>query len=270
MRVFGDHHEVRLGLDEYRFNDVASAIYQFVWREFCDWYLEWIKADLFSNDQTAKRQAQGVLLVVLETILKLLHPIAPFVSEEIWSVLPGERPMLVSSRFPEKQDGWRNPEAVEQMELLMGVITGIRNIRSEAEVHPSAKIEAFVICGDERKAACISLFSQAISDLTRLTAFTVGRQIEKPADAATYIYNDIEIFVPLKGLVDVESELAKLARERQKVEAKLKQVDGKLANEQFLANARPEVVVKEQEKKAVLDATMAKIVEAEERLKKLS
>jgi len=259
--------EVRLALDEYRFNDVASANYQFIWREFCDWYVEWIKADLFSADPVAKGQAQGVLLVVLETILKLLHPIMPFVTEEIWSVLPGERPMLVTSPFPERQEEWLNPPAVEQMELLMGVITGIRNIRSEAEVHPSAKIEAYVVCKDEEKAACISRFVQAISDMTKLAAFVVAAELEKPADAATYIYNDIEIFVPLKGLVDVEGELAKLARERQKVEVKLGQVNGKLANAQFLANAKPEVVAKEQEKKAVLDATMAKILEAEARLK---
>ena len=260
--------EVRLGLDEYRFNDVASAIYQFIWREFCDWYLEWIKADLFGNDPKAKGQARGVLLVVLETILKLIHPITPFVSEEIWSVLPGERPLLTTSPFPERQDGWKDPAAVESMELLMGVITGIRNIRSEAEVHPSAKIEAFVICGDARKAAFLASFSPAIIDLTRLTAFTVEEKIEKPADAATYICNDLEIFVPLKGLVDVEGELIKLKREREKIEAKLAQVNGKLTNEKFLANAKPDVVAKEQEKKVLLDATIAKIVEAEERLKK--
>ncbi|HBG17854.1 MAG TPA: valine--tRNA ligase [Desulfobulbaceae bacterium] len=259
--------EVRLALDEYRFNDVASANYQFIWREFCDWYVEWIKADLFSADPVAKGQAQGVLLVVLETILKLLHPIMPFVTEEIWSVLPGERPMLVTSPFPERQQKWISPAAVEQMELLMGVITGIRNIRSEAEVHPSAKIEAYIVCRDEVKSACISRFAQAISDMTKLSAFVVAAELEKPADAATYIYNDIEIFVPLKGLVDVDGELAKLARERQKVEAKLAQVNGKLTNAQFLANAKPEVVAKEQEKKAVLDATMAKILEAEARLK---
>ncbi|OGR17974.1 MAG: valine--tRNA ligase [Desulfobacterales bacterium GWB2_56_26] len=259
--------EVRLALDEYRFNDVASANYQFIWREFCDWYVEWIKADLFSADPAAKRQAQGGLLVVLETILKLLHPIMPFVTEEIWSVLPGERPMLVTSPFPERQQKWISPAAVEQMELLMGVITGIRNIRSEAEVHPSSKIEAYIVCRDEVKSACISRFAQAISDMTKLAAFVVAAELEKPADAATYIYNDIEIFVPLKGLVDVEGELAKLARERQKVEVKLSQVNGKLANAQFLANAKPEVVTKEQEKKAVLDATMAKILEAEARLK---
>jgi valyl-tRNA synthetase len=262
--------DVRLALDEYRFNDVASANYQFIWHEFCDWYLEWIKADLFSNDPLAKRQAQGVLLVVLETILKLIHPVTPFVSEEIWSVLPGKRPLLATSRFPEKQDNWLNAEAVSQMEMLMGIITGIRNIRSEAEVHPSTKIEAFVICADQQKAEFIAQFTAAISDMTRLGKLTIRQEADKPTDAATYIYNDIEIFVPLKGLVDIESELAKLLRERKKVEAKLGQVNGKLSNKKFLANAPDEVVAGEKEKKAVLDGKMAKIVEAEERLKKLA
>ena len=261
--------EVRLGLDEYRFNDVASTLYQFIWREFCDWYLEWIKADLFASDLQAQGQARGVLLVVLETILKLIHPITPFVSEEIWSVLPGERPLLAITHFPERQEGWKNPQAVEKMELLMGVITGIRNIRSEAEVHPSTKIEAFVVCSDQKKAAFLTSFAAAISDMTRLSAFIVNQQVEKPADAATYIGSDLEIFVPLKGLVDVAGELAKLKREREKVEAKLAQVNGKLRNEKFLANAKTDVVAKEQEKKILLDATIGKIIEAEERLKQM-
>ncbi len=260
--------EVRSGLEEYRFNDVASAIYQFIWREFCDWYLEWIKADLFGTEMRRKEQAQGVLLVVLETIVKLLHPITPFVSEEIWSVLPGQRPLLAGSAFPERQAGWQDREAVEQMELLMAVITGIRNIRSEAEVHPSAKIEAFVVCGDPQKGSFLSTFGPAITEMTRLNGFTVGPDLVKPTDAATYICGDLEIFVPLKGLVDIAGELAKLVRERQKIVAKLMQVNGKLTNEKFIANAPAEVVAKEQEKKAALDATLAKIGEAEARLKK--
>ncbi len=261
---------VRSGLDEYRFNDVASENYQFIWHEFCDWYLEWIKADLFSDDAVAKQQAQGVLLVVLETILKLIHPITPFVTEEIWSVLPGERSSLTTGDFPERQESWKNPEVVAQMELLMGIITGIRNIRSEAEVHPSNKIEAFVICEDKEKGELIASFTAAVSDMTRLSDFTVLAEAEKPADAATYIYNDIEIFVPLKGLVDVENELAKLSRERKKVETKLKQINGKLSNSKFLDNAPADVVAKEQEKKSALDAKMVKIIEGEERLNSLA
>jgi valyl-tRNA synthetase len=182
-------------------------------------------------------------------------------------VLPVERPLLAGSAFPEEQAGWGDSEAVEQTELLMAVITGIRNIRSEAEVHPSTKIEAFVVCGDSQKEALLSSFGPAITDMTRLCGFTVGAALVKPADAATYICGDLEIFVPLKGLVDIAGELAKLVRERQKIETKLTQVNGKLTNAKFIANAPAEVVAKEQEKKAMLDATLAKIGEAEARLK---
>ncbi len=261
--------EVRTGLDEYHFNTVASANYQFIWHEFCDWYLEWIKADLYSDDEIIKQQARGVLLVVLETILKLIHPIIPFVTEEIWSVLPGERKVLMLEPYPESQDDWLNETAEKQMELLMGVITGIRNIRAEADVHPSQMIDAFVTNVNGDTAALIDSFSPAIKDLTRLNGFTVADGSDKPDDAATYIFNDIEIFVPLKGLVDVDSELAKLGRDRDKVESSLKQVNGKLSNEKFLANAPAAVVAKEKGKKEELEARLVRIEEAEQRLHKI-
>ena len=260
---------VRAGLDGYHFNEVASANYQFIWHEFCDWYLEWIKADLFSSEETAKRQARGVLLVVLETVLKLIHPITPFVTEEIWSVLPGGRTALMTESFPEEQEGWRNAGAEEQMTLLMGIITGIRNIRSEADIHPSARIAACIVCSDEKTRSLIDSFAAAVADMTRLSALSVQVGGEKPADAATYIYNDIEIYVPLKGLVDVAAELEKLGRERQKTEAKLNQVRAKLGNGKFLANAPGEVVAKEQEKQDALAARLAAIAEAEVRLRKM-
>ncbi len=172
----------------------------------------------------------------------------------------------MTSSFPEREDKWKDNKAEGEMELLMGIITGIRNIRSEADVHPSMKIEAFVICPDENQGALIDSYGHAVSDMTRLSSFTVQKMSEKPDDAATYILNDLEIYVPLKGLVDVESELAKLARERAKVEVKLRQVDGKLGNEKFLANAPESVVEKEKEKKKTLDSKLAKIGAAEERL----
>jgi valyl-tRNA synthetase len=261
--------EVRAALDGYRFNDAASVLYQFVWYEFCDWYLEWIKPDLFSKDLTIRDQARAVLLLVLETILKLIHPIIPFVTEEIWSVLPGERKTLMTSSYPEVNEGWRNSEAEGEVELLMGVITGIRNIRAEADVHPSMQIEAFVLCPSRERIAFLQSFGATIADMTRLSSLTVVSDGEKPADAATYLYKDMEIYVPLKGLVDVEKEMAKLARERQKVEAKLAQINGKLVSEKFLNNAPADVVMKEKEKKAELDATLTKIAESEQRLKNL-
>ncbi|MBU0945374.1 MAG: valine--tRNA ligase [Proteobacteria bacterium] len=261
--------EVRRSLDEYRFNDAASVLYQFVWHEFCDWYLEWIKADLFSTDTVLRDQARGVLLHVLETILKLIHPITPFVTEEIWSVLPGERAVLMTSTYPVAMDAWQDGEAEGQVELLMGIITGIRNIRAEADVHPSAKIDAFVLCDDPEKVNFLRSFSAAISAMTRLESLSVEAEGSKPSDAATYIYQDIEMYVPLKGLVDVNKELEKLARERKKIEVSLKQINGKLSNAKFLANAPAEIVEKEQGKKAELEATLAKIAESERRLEEI-
>jgi len=261
---------VRRGLDEYHFNEVASALYQFIWHEFCDWYLEWIKADLFSADEQAKAQARGVLLVVLETILKLIHPITPFVSEEIWSVLPGRRTVLMKEPYPERHNSWCNEKAEKELELLMGVITGIRNIRAEADVHPSHRIEAFIANIGDNQAELVREFVSPISDMTRLDKLHVQPTGEKPADAATYIYNDIEIYVPLQGLIDVESEREKLSRERRKVETSLKQVNGKLGNKKFLANAPKAIVAKEQEKKVELDNRLSRIAEAEVRLSEMA
>lgn len=257
--------EVRLALDQYRFNDAASVSYQFIWREFCDWYLEWIKADLFSSDEKAKEQARGVLLEVLETVVTLLHPTTPFVTEEIWAALPGDRDLLAGSKFPEVDERRADRSAEAEMEILMGIITGIRTIRSEAEVHPSMKIDAVVLCPEEASVELIKGFSVVLSDITRLKSLTVSSEINKPADAATHIFGEIEIFVPLQGLVDVEMELAKLQKERGKINVKLKQVDGKLANENFLAKAPDEVVVKVKREKQELSGRLAKIVEAEER-----
>ncbi len=261
--------DVRKGLDEYHFNDVASANYQFIWHEFCDWYLEWIKADLFGDDEQKTEQARGTLLAVLETILKLIHPITPFVTEEIWSALPGDRQLLMTESFPEEKQSWLDEQAESDMALLMGVITGIRNIRAEADIHPSKKVEACVICQDSVQADLIGMFEPAISDMTRLSGLDVNCIDEKPEDAATYIFGDIEIYVPLKGLIDIDKELEKLAREQKKVEDKLARINSKLANEKFLANAPAAVIDKEKNKKEELDKTMSKILEAKERYEKL-
>lgn len=257
--------DVRSALDEYRFNDAASVIYQFVWHEFCDWYLEWIKADLFSKDERLRDQARGVLLYVLETILQLIHPITPFVTEEIWSALPGDRPMLVTGEFPVVQD-WQDEVVQGQVELLMGVITGFRNIRSEADVHPSAKIDGFLLCADGCKRELVEEFGPAISAMTRLAALSVAATGDKPGDAGTYIYQDMEMYVPLKGLVDVDKERQKLERERLKITKSLKQIAGKLGNAKFLANAPAAIVDKEKGKQAQLEAKLSKVAAAERRL----
>ena len=261
--------DVRRALDGYNFNDIASAIYQFTWHEFCDWYVEWIKPELYGEDATCQEQARGVLLTVLENILKLLHPIAPFVTEEIWSVLPGERSSIMLEPFPEVRPEWEDADAEQEMGLLMDVISGIRTIRSEAELHPTAKIEATAICPDPEKRRLIETFSPSIEAMTRAEKLHVTAEAVIPDDAGHALVQDVELFVPLKGLIDVEAELDKLARERTRLEKELKRVEGKLGNEKFLANAPEAVVEKEREKQAELQARLEKNQANRTRLEKL-
>ena len=262
--------EVHKALNDYRFNDAAHSLYQFVWHEFCDWYLEWLKDILFGDDELAKTTGQGILFALLEIILKLLHPITPFVTEEIWSVLPGNRSSIMIEPFPEQVDSWNNPEADASAELLMGVVTGFRNIRSETGIHPSARIDGFIICPVKHKAEVLKNNSKAVRERARVGELHILQEGKQPQGAASYIFNEIEIFVPLAGLVDVDQELAKLEKEMDKVSLQLKKVEGKLGNSKFLDNAPEEVVAGEKEKQETMSAKLAKINESMGRLKHLN
>ncbi|HBT97179.1 MAG TPA: valine--tRNA ligase, partial [Desulfobulbaceae bacterium] len=260
---------VRNAYDNFLFNEAAQASYQFIWTEFCDWYLEWIKADLFSADDKVKTEAKGVLLAVLETILKLTHPIIPFVTEEIWSVLPGGRQPLMLAPFPEPRADWHDARAEEEMATLMEVIGGLRTIRSENDIHPSAKLTAVVFCPDAAKRALLEAGSERIASLTRLEALSIAETGEKPADAASFAGSGLEIFVSLQGLVNVAAELAKNGKELAKLEEKLAQTRKKLGNANFLGKAQPEAVAKERDKLADLEARLALLSAARERLEQM-
>ena len=261
--------EVRRGFNEYRFNDAAHALYQFVWHEFCDWYLEWIKGDLYGDDPQVKITGRTVLFTVLERIIKMLHPITPFVTEEMWSALPGDRSSIMAEPFPEEIGAWDNGAAEDEAALFMGVVTGLRNIRSETGIHPSAQVKATVICPDADKGKLLQENSKAVLALTRVEELQILAEGKRPRGAASYIFNEIEIFVPLAGLVDVEQELAKLEKEQGKVSGQLKKVEAKLGNSKFLANAPAQVVAGEKEKQETLSAKLAKIRESRERLNHL-
>jgi valyl-tRNA synthetase len=261
--------EVRKALDGYNFNDIASHLYQFTWHSFCDWYVEWIKKELYGDDDTARETARGVLLAVLENILKLMHPVTPFVTEEIWSQLPGERSTIMLESFPEENQAWSDPEAETAMELLMDVISGLRTIRTEAELHPTARIAATIIAPDTGKRALLEDFAGSISTMIRAEKLNIVAEAVVPDDAGHGMAGDVELFVPLSGLIDAQAELEKLARERKKLDKELARVSGKLKNEKFLANAPEAVVEKERAKEAEFKAKIAKNDESVARLKKL-
>ncbi|RUM37215.1 MAG: valine--tRNA ligase, partial [Desulfobulbus sp.] len=261
--------EVRKALDGYNFNEIASHLYQFTWHSFCDWYVEWIKKELYGDDDTAWQNARGVLLVVLENILKLMHPVTPFVTEEIWSQLPGERETIMLEPFPEENPVWHDAKAEEEMELLMDVISGLRTIRAEAELHPTAKIAATIISPDGDKRAVLEAFSGSIATMVRAEQLDIVDKGVVPDDAGHAMAGDVELVVPLAGLIDVETELEKLARERKKLDKELARVSGKLKNEKFLANAPVAVVDKERAKEEELKAKILKNEESVARLNKL-
>ncbi len=257
----------RRGLDELRFNESANAAYQFVWHELCDWYLEWIKPDLYGDDPEAKATAKAVLANVLEKALKLMHPIVPFVTEEIWSALPGERDSIMTEAFPKANPGHDDPGAEAEADLLMGVIGSIRAIRSDMLIHPSKEITVIIVCADPKKIRVIESNIASVKNLCRAESVSIGLNGERPKGAAGSGFADIEIFVPMQGLIDVENERQKLEKERNKLEKDLKKTEGKLGNKNFLDRAPEEIIEKERGK---LTEARVRISKIEENLRQLA
>jgi len=259
----------RRGLDEFRFNDSANAAYHFVWHELCDWYLEWIKPDLYGDDQEAKETAKAVLANVLEKALKILHPVVPFVTEEIWAALPGERGSIMVEPFPKINEGHDDPAAEAETDLLMGIIGAIRAVRSDMLIHPSKEITVIVVCPDPEKRKVIEENSASIKGLCRAGSLSIGIDGERPKGAAASGFNDIEIFIPMQGMIDVAKEQEKLEKELGKLEKELKKSEAKLNNKNFLDRAPEEIIAKEREKLSEGQARISKIEENLAQLKEL-
>ncbi|MEA2108627.1 MAG: valine--tRNA ligase [Pseudomonadota bacterium] len=256
---------------QYRFNEAAQAVYQFTWHEFCDWYLELIKPDLFQDDDHIRRAAtQSVLLYTLSALVRLLHPIMPFITEEIWQKLPGTSDSIMRADFPTIETDHRQPEAVQKMEQAMAVIGGVRNIRGEMELPPSLKVEAIVCCATAETADEINAAAPYIRNLGRLKSFSCSHGGKPPAQAASTLEAEMEIYVPLAGIIDFELETTRLNKELAKAQKELAQVEKKLANEKFLAKAPAEVVAKEKAKQEELASKAAKVTDSLEKIMQLA
>ena len=259
--------ETTEALENYRFNDAANSAYQFVWHELCDWYVELIKADLRGEKgDERKRTAQAVLLSVLKDSLKLLHPLMPFITEEIWSVLPQgtEVRSIMQQPFPEA--GADYPDAEKDMTCIMDVIRALRNVRSEMNIPPALNIEAVCYSNEESVRKLLESGRGYINMLARLSSLKVSAPAGRPENAATAIAGGVEIFVPLEGLINFEEEKRKLEKEREKVIKEIEAVQKKLSNEDFLARAPKEVIEKDRarveeflQKKSKLEEGLARI-----------
>jgi len=246
--------EVRTNLDDYHFDRAASSLYQFVWHELCDWYIELSKPALAGqNGPQAQASARFTLLKALGDVLKLLHPIIPFVTEEIWQKLPGERGTIMLAPYPKPEPQRRDPAAEEEVARLQEAIVGIRQIRGDYDLPPSQRVKALVIAPDQ---TAIELLERHLADIEALALaeeVTIGLEVaERPKGYAWVAAGGLNIGVRVAGLIDLAAEEQKWLRKSDKIARDLDKVQAKLGNPKFTANAPAEIVAKEEAKLAEL------------------
>jgi valyl-tRNA synthetase len=261
--------ETALTLDEYRFNDTASALYKFVWNEFCDWYLEASKPALYGkNGDACMIASKGVLYRVLKDTLILLHPVIPFITEEIWGKIPGMTGSIMSSTFPGGADGLALDEAAEKdMDLVMGIISGVRNIRGEMNISPSMNLTAVYQTDDVGIRETAEAYRDMTMILARLDTLTVEKRGERPKSAATAIVGDGSLYVLLEGVIDFDKEIARLEKAMAKLVKDIESLDKKLGSPGFVGKAPEEIVEKVKGQRAENQEKLDKYTENLERIK---
>jgi valyl-tRNA synthetase len=255
---------VAAALDDYKFNEAAGVAYQFVWHEFCDWYLEAAKPALYDENRSAERAAaRQVLWTVLRDILVMLHPFAPFVTEEIWDKLPGTRGSIMRAAWPKPRAYVSDPDrlaaAEEEMAFVVEIITGIRNIRGEMNIAPSAKLQAAVASAREEKRRIAADHQDLIANLARLESLTIQQDDSHSSTAATAIVDEAVLLVELKGVVDFAQEAQRLEKEIGKLAKDLTGFEKKLSNPGFLNKAPADVVAEVREKQALMSEKRDKL-----------
>ena len=258
-------------LTGYRYNESAMALYQFTWSEFCDWYLELSKQDIYNGTPERKLATQYVLWYTLENLLRLLHPFMPFITEEIWQALPGTKstPTIMQAPYPAANVACSFPEDATDMERIMAVIGAIRNIRGEMEVPPSKQIAVILSCAGEESRRLVKHNESAIISLARVSDLAIGIAIDKPEDASIQVAGDVQIYVPLKGLVDVAAEEERLLKEIGKIEKEIEMFSKKLESPAFVDRAPAEIVAKERQKLADVNAKKLVLEESLDKIRKL-
>ncbi len=250
-RAIEDTHR---GLESYQFAEAASTLYQFLWREFCDWYIELAKGSLYGTDEQAKDTTRAVLVYCLDRILRLLHPFMPFITEEIWQKLPMARSVesIMIAPYPAPESALNDEAAESEMGPLIMAIEGLRTIRGETDLSPAVKITAQIQTANETTRRSLLKWKSYLMPLAGLAEVTVVAPGPKPRQAAAHVEKDLEIYVPLAGLVDLDAERIRLTKELAKIDGDLAQIRKKLDNPSFVQRAPPDVVEKDRARMAEL------------------
>jgi valyl-tRNA synthetase len=237
--------QVRKAIDSYRFNDAASAVYQFLWHEYCDWYLEIAKRSLYQPESPAARaQTQRTLVETLETTLRLLHPFMPFISEELWQRLPHQGDSIMIAPFPKARRLGRDPEAERLMAPVLDFVGAIRTVRSESRISPAVELQVSVRPAGPDVAAALEQSAAIIGSLARAVV-TVQADGARPASSAVAATPSGDVFVRLEGVVDFDAERQRLRKEIERARKEITFLEGKLGRPEFVERAPAEVVERE-------------------------
>ncbi|UCF85445.1 MAG: class I tRNA ligase family protein, partial [Desulfobacteraceae bacterium] len=251
--------EITQALEAFHFNEAAGLCYHFVWHEFCDWYLEMAKQRLYGKDRIMKESARGVVQEVLMAVLKLLHPFMPFMTEEIWEKLPRTEGSIMVAQFPEASDFIRDENAVKEMNLLMGAITGIRNIRGEMNIPPSMKVNIIIDVAVNDEADLLNNNLSHIKTLAKVEEASIATGAPRPEASATAVFGQNQVYVLLKGILDFEEEIKRLRKQIEKIEKDIEVSNRKLSNHGFLEKAPSEIVNEVREKVETLTLKQEKL-----------
>ena len=242
--------EITRSLEKYELGEAGRKIYDFMWNEFCDWYVEMAKARLYNKEDNIERYtAQKVLATVLKGTMELLHPFMPFITEEIWQFLPHEGETIMLSEWPEENEDLIDPEIEKHMEIAMEVIRVIRNLRSEVNVPLGKKADILIFTHNEEYYNILNLAEEYIKPLAAVENLDIKIDLkEEPEQAVSSVTKGMEIFLSLVGLIDIEKEEKRLNKDLEKVNKEIERLDKKLSNQGFLEKAPEAVVQKEREK----------------------
>ncbi|MBO4563730.1 MAG: valine--tRNA ligase [Clostridia bacterium] len=247
-------------IDAFDLNLAVEKIYSFIWTELCDWYIEMAKPRLYGDDEEAKKNVRAILVRVLGDSMKLLHPFMPFITEDIYTRLPGAGETIMLESWPKPEDGFDFPKEAETMDGIMELVRAIRNVRAEMNVPPAKRAHTFVVT-NEANLASVREASAYFNKLASASDVTV--QLDKTGiapDAVSVVSAIGDAFIPLSELIDIEKELARLDKERARVEGEIKRAEGKLANPGFMAKAPEKVIEEERGKLAANRELMEKLI----------
>lgn len=257
---------VTKNFDKFEFGEAGRSLYNFIWNDFADWYIEMTKETLNGNDEAAKKNVQAVLAYVLDNTLRLLHPIMPFVTEAIWQEMPHDGESIVVAAYPEVKAELDNPTAEADFQSLTDLIKAVRTIRTEANAPMSTEIDVLIKTSDENLARIFDENSDYINRFVKPKSLEISADVAAPKLAMTQIISGAEVYVPLEELIDLDEEIARLQGDLKKFAGEVKRAEGKLGNEKFVNNAPEAVVAEEREK---LADWQAKLAATESRLEEL-